>query len=233
RVDKDFFVYKHVEIPGFGNDKYYKQDLIVNTTIDLRGKTGKATYSQELGNRSAISWMTYTMQPVYEFFGEKFNGSRGSQAGGITFTSEFSTQVDGPKTDATKGSDGSINIDALTAAFGALSKSGEALKFTMEDLPEWTNQAKDLVELSEDSKGDSPTNSSSNTKQKPVKKSTPQREGPGWQFYVRDKNGKFKKSGRDLGLADSTVKGRDGAPDTIYRRPYTKPPVPKKDIKQN
>lgn len=224
---KDIFVYKRVSVPGFGNDKFYKQDLIVSTTIDLRA--GKATYSQALGGQTEIPAASYGWQKVIETYGKE--GPRGSQAGGITFTSAFSSQADGPKTDVTKGSDGSVNIDALSAAFGALSKSGEALKFTMEDLPEWINQGKDMMEAYESSS--TPTNSSSNTKLEPVEKSTEPRDGPGWTEYIRNKDGTFKQSARQSGMPDSNVKGKNGAPDTVYKRPYKTPPVPKKNIKGN
>jgi RHS repeat-associated protein len=51
RVDKGYFMYKKIEGHGFGNNRYYKQDLIVNATIDLRGTKNIATYSEELGNQ--------------------------------------------------------------------------------------------------------------------------------------------------------------------------------------
>jgi RHS repeat-associated protein len=147
RVDKDFFVYKHIEVPGFGNDRYYKQDLLVNMTIDLRGHMGKATYSEELGNRTEISAARYGWNNVTEFLGNLGKeGSRGSQAGGITLTSEFASQVDGPKTDATKGTSGSVNVDPIMAAFSAYAQSGELLKFDSESLPEWATLVKDFME---------------------------------------------------------------------------------------
>lgn len=226
-INKDFFIYTKVDVPGFGNSRYYKNDLIIEMVIDQR--SNKVTYKESLGNRKQTFAINYYYEALSEWASNK--NSRGSQSGGITLTSQFSSQTDGPKTDITTGTDGSINIDLITAAFGSISKEAKGLKWEIESAPGIMELAKDLVEL-HNAPPASPANSSSNTKQNPVEKSTPPREGGmGWDYYIRDKNGKFVKSKRSEGLPDSTVKGQDGRPDTIYKRPFKIPPIPKKDIK--
>jgi RHS repeat-associated protein len=220
RVDKGYFMYKKIEGHGFGNNRYYKQDLIVNATIDLRGTKNIATYSEELGNQKEIGAANYYWQKAVEWGAKE--GPRGSQAGGITLTSAFASQVDGPKTDATKGSDGSVNIDLVSAAFNSLSKSGEALKFTTEDVPEWVNQVKDLIEANQSSV------ESAAQRQEPVKVSE---KVPGnWDFYIRKKDGTIKEAGRVEAEAPVRKKGANSAPDTIYTKVYSEPSTPKKDI---
>lgn len=76
----------------------------------------------------------------------KPNQERGSQAGGFSFTSEFAQDIDGPKTDATEGSSGSVSIDGIMAAFNAVKMSPKAPKFIIDDLPEWVTLGKELAE---------------------------------------------------------------------------------------
>ncbi len=71
---------------------------------------------------------------------------------------------------------------------------------------------------------------SSNTK--PIIKTDKPVPTKGWNYYERNKDGTFKKASRQSGLSDSTVPGKNGDPDTIYKRPITIPLPPKKDIIQ-
>ena len=219
-TDKDFFVYKHVSVSGFGNNRYYKQDLYVNVTINLT--TGKGSYSQEPGSRTQIPAATYAYNKLLEFFSSK-NYSNGSQNSGITYTSKFSIQVDGPKTFAKIENGGMVNIDALLALAGASSKSREPLKFIIDDLAEWINHGNELYNSIEDTK-----------EMLEVKKDEPVLiteivEGR-WDFYERDKNGKLTQSSRTDAEAKVRKEGKDGNRDTIYQKIFSKPPPPKKDI---
>jgi|GEM_PF-4661635 len=54
----------------------------------------------------------------------------------------------------------------------------------------------------------------------------------GWTYYERNKDGSIKHSSRQSGLSDSIVPGKEGAPDTIYKRPMNTPSSPQKDIKR-
>ena len=218
--DKDFFVYTKVDKPGFGNNKYYKNDLVIDFVIDHRNNT--ATYKQDLGGRKETYAADYYSNKAYEW---ATNTSRGSQSGGITLTSNFSSQADGPKTDATNGSDGSLNIDLITAAFSAVTKEIEPLKWEIEKLPEIVTLAKDLTEVSENLF--TPTNSS-NQKQKPVQVTE---TAPGkWDYYERRKDGSLDESRYKSGEAPVTKKGKSGNRDTIYTKVYSEPSAPKTDI---
>lgn len=217
--DKEFFIYSKVERPGFGNNRYYMNDLVVDLTIDQR--SNKVTYKENLGGRKETSFMSYFMSEQSERFANRY--PNGSQAGGITLTSEFSSQTDGPKTNVTKGSDGSVNIDLITSAFGAIQKENEALKWEIESMHDITNLAKDLTEVYD-----------SNSEEKPEQKKVPVQvtetvQGK-WTFYERNKDGTFKQSGRQTGEAPVIKKGKNGNPDTNYSKVYSEPPAPKKDI---
>jgi len=108
----------------------------------------------------------------------------------------------------------------------------------VDDLPEWASMGREmsesydaLKEKYKEAEGDHPS-SPVIIRPNPVEKSTPEREGEGWKYYIR-KNGKFVESARVAGLQDSTVHGTGGAPDTVYHRPMKSPPIPKKDIKRH
>lgn len=58
---------------------------------------------------------------------------------------------------------------------------------------------------------------------KPILRSIPSRSGPGWTYW----HGPNDKA-RISGLSDSIVAGINGAPDTIFKRPFKTPPPPKK-----
>lgn len=149
RVDKDFFLYREVDRPGFGNNSYYKANLEINLTVDL--SKGTTTYQEQEGiKRHEISQGTYQLHRAGVFFSKIAGGTdsdkRGSQPGGLTLTSEFSTNGDGPKTDATKGSSGSVNIDLIMVAASTFSLPVEPLGTSIQDLPEWTSMVKDAVD---------------------------------------------------------------------------------------
>jgi len=107
-------------------------------------------YSQFESNEREISRGDYQLHQLGNFITDlgliKPTEKRGSQPGGFTFTSEFAQNLDGPKTDATKGSSGSVNIDGIMAAFNAVKMSPEAPKFVIDDLPEWATMGKDLAD---------------------------------------------------------------------------------------
>lgn len=183
-TDASFGIYSVSERAGiFNPNHYFESDLNVNLTIDLRSKT--ATYYQFESNFRQISAGDYRIDKIlgglksgftriYNSFKPNDN-ERGSQRWGIPFMSEYSHTADGSKTDPTEGTDRSVNIDGIMAAAGAVKMSPEALKFTMENLPEWAellhNDAEVLTDLQEkkeqynnSSTSVSPTNSSANTK---------------------------------------------------------------------
>ncbi len=98
-------------------------------------------------NNKEIGMLNYAAHKVGRSLGKLFGNSkevRGSQAGGFTLSSEFDTNTsDGAKTDATKGSSGYLNLDAIKAAFAGFG-SGEAPN--PEDLNEWMEMGKKIIE---------------------------------------------------------------------------------------
>lgn len=185
-IDESFGIYFVSERAGiFNPNHYFESDLNVNITIDYRSKT--AIYSQYESNFRQISVGDYRTHQIWEGVkevGRKINNffnvnddDRGSQPSGITFTSEFTFNGDGPKTDATHGSQGSVNLDGILAAFTAAGQRKEALKFTRDDIKDWADLFSKNMEalkgMNEKRKKDdnsslssSPTNSSNNTKSK-------------------------------------------------------------------
>lgn len=143
--------YSKAVVPGFGNNRYYEQDVLESVTVDMRGKTPTITYSEKLTPEQETGFMSYWWGTVSNSVNKIIDNRRASQPGGITFTSAFSTEADAQKTDATKGSSGSVNVDAIMAAFSAFSEEGETLK----SLPDLVNLGKDIVELHEESKEES------------------------------------------------------------------------------
>jgi len=217
---KDFFVYSHVPISGYGNDRYFKQDVYVNATIDLKNQ--HLDYAEELGRPIQIPAIFYGFNTLIEKLNKK-TAIRGSQPSGINFTSSFAIEIDGPKTDVKGDNPATFNIDALLAAAGAASKSGEALTFRIDELSEWVNQGKEIYSAFQDTKESFETNESQDVEV------TETSQGK-WDFYIRDKNGKLKEAQRTEAEPPVKKKGKNGAPDTIYRKVYSRPPTPKKDI---
>ncbi|MBS4064318.1 MAG: hypothetical protein KGZ74_07140 [Chitinophagaceae bacterium] len=219
-TDKDFFIYKHISISGFGNDLYYKQDLHINVTIDLNTNSG--SYSQELGSQTRIPAGIYAYNKMVKFFNDR-NNTQGSQNSGIAFTSKFSIQVDGPNTIARIENGGMVNIDALLALGGAASKSREPIKPTIDELGEILNLGQELQGSVNDG-----NEKMEARKSEPVYV-TETVEGK-WDYYERDKKGRLQQSSRTDAEAKIRKEGKNGDPDTIYQKVYSKPPPPKKDI---
>ena len=154
KVDKNYSYY--FSRAGYNSDSYYKADVIQTTIIDLRGDKGKVTFKEEVNNYTEIGMMKFILNKSVDGLEKLFGHSkevRGSQAGGFTLSSEFEKHSsDGAKTDATQGSSGYLNIDAIQAAFGGLT-AGEAPN--PEDFTQWMELAKKIVEQYVDEKENS------------------------------------------------------------------------------
>lgn len=156
--EKDVFYYSKVPGKGFGNNRYFKQDILVNVVVDQRNGTG--SYSQDLGVRNQIPAAFYYWNKVTTIDGSIFNSEIGSQTSGITFTSSFTLEVNGPKTFAKIPTGEVYNIDALMA-MNAYTKSGEPLKLKLDDLAEWINHAKESKEAYDNSTSEKEKNENS------------------------------------------------------------------------
>jgi hypothetical protein len=113
-------------VDGFGGDRFYTTDVKQTVTLDLRdGKTTVSPVEDDYSSQKSFG-EGLLMKGSALFEGDNLEGKeRGKQSGGWTLTSEFAEKIDGPKTDATKGSSGFVNADLIMAAFGAKGKSLE------------------------------------------------------------------------------------------------------------
>jgi len=146
-IDKNYSEYSSIH--GYDNDSYYKTDLYINLTVDLRGNNINVTRTKEVVTKKTSDRVYATNLLVK---GLKYVGSclgilgdnkeyRGKTKGGYTLTSEFSKNGDGAKTDATEGSSGSINVDLIQA-----SAEGWADFLELPEDVEFINQMKGVVE---------------------------------------------------------------------------------------
>ncbi len=143
-VIKDKYInYQRIDKPGFGNDIYVRYDEVVNIVVDF--SKGETTYSTKPGTRHEISAATYNWHKFQVWCCDESN--RSVQDGGVTLTSEFSSNgADGAKTDARKGSSGIWYVDGFVAAFTALGKSPEIAGSLSELLSELQGKTNELVE---------------------------------------------------------------------------------------
>jgi RHS repeat-associated protein len=176
----EYINYQKISKPGFGNSIYVKYDIIENTVIDYSKPKYTATYSVREGDRHEISPGDYVWHNIVSYFNS--DNDRAVQTGGVTLTSEFSTNGgDAAKTDARKGSSAIWYVDGFVAAFTALGKSPEITSDLKELLLELQGKANEFVEkiLDEKEKREleeaknkqtipsSPTSSTANTKPSP------------------------------------------------------------------
>jgi RHS repeat-associated protein len=140
---KDVFFYSQASGKGFGNDKFYKRDIFVNVIINQQNSTGSS--SQDLGVRTEIPRAFYYWSKITSTKGDMFGSEMCTQKSGITFTSSFTLEVNGPKTFAKMPTGEVYNVDALMA-MAAYTKSGEALELKLDDLADWINHVKDTKE---------------------------------------------------------------------------------------
>ncbi|HEY4481345.1 MAG TPA: RHS repeat-associated core domain-containing protein [Candidatus Brocadiaceae bacterium] len=235
KTDAGFFIYKKVSVPGFGNNRYYRSDLIVSTTIDLSKNT--LTYSEmPSAYRNEIGGGDYNLHRAGVLISKIFGGmdpdeTRGSQPGGIYLTSEFKEgDADGPKTDATKGTTDQVNIDLIMAGFASLSISNN-----IENVAEFADLIKQTTEAliatkeklkkqeGETTQGSSPSNSPANTKEVPIIPSqTNKKKGPPFKVYSDGTPAPADDNGPQLRLIKTPDEGTK--PDTIV--------VPKPKSKQ-
>ena len=243
---KDVFTYGTYEGSNIFSPRYnYKADIQETITIDLsKNVTKDNIISSKIteGARTPISIGDRALVPLLSWFNKQSEGEGSTQDQGYVFTGnkdgtmEFKDHagniigtVDleiflfGMKLYKPSGASGSITnptLDKIVKTVKALDKNAQ-VDYKISD------QVDEVM-----GSGGSPATSPLNTKQKPVEKSTPERPGEGWQIYIHDKKGGLKESARTSGMQDSTVPGKNGAPDTIYHRPYKTPATPKKDIKR-
>ena len=77
----------------------------------------------------------------------------------------------------------------------------------------------------------SPSTSSNNTKQPPVKEKVDLGQAPAWNYYHRNPNGSFNEGDYTSRLTDTVTHAEGNAPDTAKEREFSSPPpIPKHDI---
>jgi RHS repeat-associated protein len=154
-TDKDIFLYvKHETLGTFNPNKFYKASQYVNVVIDMSGDKIKTTITVsgplEL---KEISRGDYYINKLIELIGGESN-TRGYQKGGWSMSSEFSNNGDGPKTDATEGSSGSLNVDGLMAsASGLVKMAGLKVGKYAEVMGEIKDKVEKIKELQDNNQG--------------------------------------------------------------------------------